>query len=312
MMETAINTTPHTEIVSHPGTNQGIRLFLKRDDLLHPVVQGNKWRKLHLQLKALRADAVPGILSFGGPFSNHLHAVAAAGQNFGFKTAAILRGSALDPNNPTLQYLEAAGMACFPVPKKSYDLGILSPDIQAITQKFPAYFILPEGGSSTLGVAGCVSIGQEIIAAFPDDKPLHVCVPAGTGCTAAGTLAGLGGRGQLWVFPAAPYGVDAEKIREYCTAAGFSADTPVECVQDYLFDGFARFSPVLHAFTSRFKQETGILLDPIYTAKMMYGVFDLLEKGFFPDQSQVVAVHTGGLQGWDGFRYRFGAALTDL
>jgi 1-aminocyclopropane-1-carboxylate deaminase/D-cysteine desulfhydrase-like pyridoxal-dependent ACC family enzyme len=312
MREFAINPTQLTEIVQHPGEKRGIRLFLKRDDLLHPSIQGNKWRKLHLLLESLRAQQIEGILSFGGAFSNHLHAVAAAGKEFGFHTLGILRGSSIDLENPTLKFAQYCGMHLIPVPKKVYDQGLESPEIQAMIQQYPNYYVLPEGGVTRLGVLGCVGIGQEILNEMQGLAPKHVCVPAGTGCTAAGTLAGMAGKGQLWVFPAAKYGVDAAKIRDLCTLADLPVYENVALITDYHFNGFANMPDDLRDFVVEFQQHTGILLDPIYTSKMMRGVFDLLEKDFFAPNAHVVALHTGGLQGWDGFRYRFGAEFIAL
>jgi 1-aminocyclopropane-1-carboxylate deaminase/D-cysteine desulfhydrase-like pyridoxal-dependent ACC family enzyme len=312
MREFAINPTQLTEIVQHPGQKRGIRLFLKRDDLLHTTIQGNKWRKLHLLLEHLRAQQIEGILSFGGAFSNHLHALAAAGKEFGFHTLGILRGSSLDLENPTLQFAQSCGMQLIPVPKKVYDQGLEAPEVQAIIQQYPHYYVLPEGGATRLGVLGCVGIGQEILNEMQELRTTHVCVPAGTGSTAAGTLAGMGGKGQLWVFPAARYGVDAAKIRELCTLADLPVYENFDLITDYHFNGFANMPDDLRVFVPDFQQHTGILLDPIYTAKMMYGIFDLLEKDFFAPNTQVVALHTGGLQGWDGFRYRFGLEVIGL
>lgn len=312
MMEFAINTTPITEILHHPGVQQDIRLYLKRDDLIHPQIQGNKWRKLHLLLQDVKQRKIPGILSFGGPFSNHLHALAAAGQSFGIQTVGILRGLSVDLENPTLKFARTCGMQCFPVGKKIYDLGIEVPEIQQIIKEFPGFEILPEGGSTVLGLLGCKGIGTEIATFLGDRAQVYISVPAGTGCTAAGTIAGLQGKGQILVFPAAPYGLDAEKIKHYCALAQVPVYENFRMETDYLFGGFADLPPTLIRFIHDFRQSTGILLDPIYTSKMMFGLFDLMTKGYFPAGSTIVAVHTGGLQGWDGFRARLGDVLIDL
>jgi len=295
------------EISQHPGSEAGIRLFIKRDDLIHPVVAGNKWRKLGLLLDRLQAEHTPGIVTFGGPFSNHLHAVAAAGNLFNIKTIGVVRGEHVDLQNPTLAYAQSCGMRLFPVSKKEYDLGESSVAVTKILQEFPDYYVLPEGGSTPLGVAGCAAIGSEILGQVPDRTPdtnLFVCVPAGTGCTAAGVLAGLQGRGVALVFPAAPYGIDSDRIKNHLRGAGYPAYENFKIIHDYIFGGFARWSADIEAFTKKFQETYGILPDPVYTAKMLYGVFDLLEKGFFSKNSTVVAVHTGGLQGWDGYNRR--------
>lgn len=319
--------SPLQLIEQHPGNKLGIRLFVKRDDLLaaqqpdlqmsegverfRHFVQGNKWRKLAPILQQVQAGQYEGILTYGGPFSNHLHATAAAGRLFGIPTAAIVRGLTVDANNPTLQFAQAASMQLHHVAKRDYDQKMLSPAVAAIQSLYPAYCHLPEGGSTPESAQNCRQLAQEILvqletAAIRKENSLVVAVPAGTACTAAGLALGLPPNIPLLVFPAAPYGVDVSTFQAFGAGIeGGHAATPT-LITDYIFGGFAVFRPELLTFARAFKIQTGILLDPLYTVKMMYGLFDLLQSGFFPEKSTVVAVHTGGLQGWEGFRQRFG------
>lgn len=292
--------SPISIIPEHPGTTAGIRLFLKRDDLIHPQVQGNKWRKVSLLFEKLQKAKVPGIITFGGPFSNYLHAVAYAGPAFGLKTVGIVRGSAADLHNPTLSDAAAQGMQLYPVSKNDYDLKEDSETVKKLIAQFPDYIIIPEGGATADGVEGCKSIITEIRnQAELHDSQLFVAAPAGTGCTAAGILVGMRPGEKLLVFPAARYGVSPDSIR---SMAGTDTSTiPLYFFREYIFGKFARPGNEIIEFAKKFHQNTGILPDPIYTSRMLFGLYDLMKKDYFPPGSTILAIHTGGLQGWRGF-----------
>lgn len=292
--------SPLDFLPEHPGLNRQIQLYIKRDDLIHPNIQGNKWRKLRPTLELLSATARPGILTFGGPFSNHIQAVAQAGSLYGIKTVGILRGLASDLSNPTLQEAASAGMDLFPIPKKEYDAALNSPVVQEIIAKFPDYTLLPEGGATPQAVESCAEISREIIEqlGLSADKALFVAVPAGTGSTAAGILKGLKEPHTLLVFPAAAYGISPEAILQ--RSGKLDTFPRMDYLTAYLLGKFAAPDPRIWAFAEHFQQKFDITLDPIYTSRMMFGLFDLLEKGYFPTKSVIVAVHTGGLQGWRG------------
>jgi len=298
-------------IADHPGQSADITLYMKRDDLLHPTVQGSKWRKLEPIIQLVQNQQYAGILTYGGPFSNHLQAVAAAGQYYGFPTVGVVRGLAANRSNPTLAFAQSCGMQLIPVTKQDYDARENSPRLHDISLQFPTYFPLPEGGATGLAVRNCRRIAEEIQQQWPVGPPqsLIVCVPAGTGCTAAGVIAGLGKAGETWIFPAVNYGVDTAIIQDYLVDYPCTTPPRFRFVLDYTFGGFAVYQPELIEFIHTFRRQTGILLDPIYTSKLMFGVFDLLEKGHFAPGSVVVALHTGGLQGWDGFQQRFGQVI---
>lgn len=303
--------SPLSLIPDHPGDNAGITLYLKRDDLLHPSIQGNKWRKLEPVIRLMQQEKHSGILTYGGPFSNHIHAVAAAGKAYRFPTVAVIRGLSADFSNPTLAYAHSCGMQLIPVTKQDYDAGAESPVLRKIIEPFADYFQLPEGGATTGAIESCSLIATEIIAQTPEAVPENrfVALPAGTGTTAAGVIGGLGKYGKAIIFPAAPHGVSENSIRSRISEV-FGENIPdFEFRTDFIFGEFASFYPELIEFVRVFHSQTGILLDPIYTAKMMWGIFDMLERGMFPDGSVVTAVHTGGLQGWDGFRQRFGVDI---
>jgi len=306
------DTSPLERIADHPGTAAGISLFVKRDDLLHPQVQGNKWRKLAPVLELVKRDYPGGIITFGGPFSNHLHAVAAAGRLFDIHTFGIVRGEHADLDNPTLRAARWNDMMLFRVSKQEYD-ACKHRMHELISPEFSQYCLLPEGGATAEGVGGCAEITREIFVQLREQgiqpsahSPLFVCVSAGTGCTAAGIVQGFGDcPGQVLVFPVVNRGFDAATVLQHLETAHTRAELEIlerrfSLVRDYEFGGFAKKSVQVLEFAADFQRQTGILLDPVYTSKMLYGVYDMLARGDFPPGSTVVAVHTGGVQGWGG------------
>lgn len=271
-----------------------IRLFVKRDDLLHPLVSGNKWRKLKYNLLAARVQGTDTLLTFGGAYSNHLYATAAAGKAFGFRTVGIVRGDELAdlPRNRTLAFCESCGMHLHFVSRADYGHRDDPAFVAQLLARFGPCCVLPEGGTNDLAIRGTAEIIPEIIAQL-GYAPDYVCCPVGTG----GTVAGL-----------------AESAPPATTVLGFlvlkavdfvlpirdrSADR-VNLITDYHFGGYARITPALLNFIRAFEERTGILIEQVYTAKMLYGIYDLGRRGYFPGGATVVAVHTGGLQGRNG------------
>lgn len=288
---------------SFPGE---VRVFLKRDDLLHPEIQGNKWRKLAPFIRGMGSNK-KGIISFGGPFSNHLHALASAGKLYSFPTIGIVRGLTADIHNPTLSHAQQCGMQVFPVPKRDYEV-LKKAGLQELYQYLSLsvakdFCILPEGGDTIEALVSCRDIAVEIMAQLPQEAGLlrYFCVPAGTGCTASGLIAGATGHAKTLVFPAAAYGVDRNSILEKLSAAGFQNNFDFEIVDGIIPGKFAQMTDELLAFCQAFFENTNILLDPIYTSKMMFKLYAMLSQQLFPPGSCVVALHTGGLQGWAGF-----------
>lgn len=309
--------SPLEAIAEHPGKKAGISLFVKRDDLLHPDIQGNKWRKLAPVLSKIKKTHPGGIIAFGGPFSNHLQAVAAAGRVFNIPTFGIVRGKHIDLNNPTLRSAWHDGMMLFPVSKQEYD-DCKHRGEELISPEFPQYYILPEGGVTDLAVESCSAIAREIFTQLRQpksqfSKPLYICVPAGTGCTAAGIVDGFGIKnGQVLVFPVVNKGFDTQNILRLLDETRLRSQGEMaelerrfSIIRDYELGGFAKKCQPVLDFVRPFEEQTGILLDPVYTSKMMFGIFDMLAKGDFLPGSTVVAVHTGGLQGWAGFKERY-------
>jgi 1-aminocyclopropane-1-carboxylate deaminase len=304
--------SPLERINEHPGKTQGISLFIKRDDLLHPEIQGSKARKLSALLPMIQQSFPGGLVTLGGAFSNHLHAVAAAGRLFGIPTVGLLRGEYADLQNPTLQFCKENGMRLQPLPKAEYD-AMKQAGASGRSNPYPDHYFMPEGGNTPEAVAACMEIPAEISTQLlPDhsDSPRYLCTPAGTGCTAAGIVAGLTQpNSHVLIFPVSSHHFNPETILRLLPA-GTDMESRFSILHDYTFGGFAKFHLPVMQFVRDFYPETNILPDPIYTAKMLFGVFDLLSKAYFPPGSTVIVLHTGGLQGWEGFRARYGEAGT--
>lgn len=289
--------------INHPAAERrGVRLLVWRDDLLHPDLPGNKARKLKYNLLAARTQGYSRLLTFGGAYSNHLAAVAAAGRLYGFETVGLVRGEKHLPLNPTLARCQADGMQLRYLNRTTYRRRAEPEFLAAIQQQFGPAYLLPEGGTNALALRGVAEMIGELRQHTDFDA---VAVAAGTGGTLAGLALGLA-EAQ---YPARAVGVAALKdagflraeIDALTQATVAQTLTNYELHLGYHYGGYAKLPPELRAFIQRFEADFGVMLDPIYTGKMLVGVLDLIEKGHFARGSTVVAVHTGGLQAWAGF-----------
>ena len=284
---------------------QGVELWVKREDLLHPHISGNKWRKLKYNLQEARQQGHHTLLTFGGAYSNHIAATAAAGKEYGLKTIGIIRGEEHLPLNPTLRFATSCGMELHYIPRDKYKLKAEPDFLEEIQQQFGNVYVLPEGGTNLLAVKGCTEIVQDIPIEYD-----YICSAMGTGGTLAGIVAGLAGEKQVLGFPALKGGEFLkQEVEELVRAYSGHTYSNWQLITDFHFGGYAKVKPELLAFLEEFRQKHHIPLEPVYTGKMLYGLFDLIRKGFFARGSRIVAVHTGGLQGNAGFRERLGLQL---
>jgi 1-aminocyclopropane-1-carboxylate deaminase len=267
----------------------GVRLLLKRDDLINPDVPGNKWRKLKYNLAEAERSGHRTLLTFGGAYSNHIRATAAAGERFGFSTIGVIRGEEHLPLNDSLAYAVRHGMRLTYLDRGTYRQQHDPAVIARLRQAFGRFYLVPEGGSNGLGVRGCAEISTEV----PDDFDV-ICCPCGTGGTLAGIALRLPSGQRALGFSVLKNGgflVD-EVIRLQREAAG----REVGCWDielGYHFGGYAKTTPELTAFIADFQRRHGLALDRVYVAKMMYGIIDLSRSGFFASGSTVIAVITG-------------------
>lgn len=282
-----------------------LTLFVKRDDLLHPEISGNKWRKLKYNLFEARRQKMDHILSFGGAYSNHIHALAAAGFHFGFKTSAIIRGEPFYANNPTLKKALAWGMELQFVTRKEYKQRAESAYLQSLQNAYPDAFIVPEGGSNRFSIRGVMETLQEI-QQQANDPVDHIITATGSG----GTLAGLvAGSAQSQLKPKVT-GIAVLKNAQYLNQeiasllqqSNINRNNNWRLQTEFHHGGYAKVPVELNHFCEQFSLQTGIPVEPIYTGKMFYGLFKLIEQGYFNRGEHIVALHTGGLQGLEGLK----------
>jgi 1-aminocyclopropane-1-carboxylate deaminase len=281
--------SPLQELADERLAGTGVQVLLKRDDLINPDVPGNKWRKLKYNLAEAGRSGHRTLLTFGGAYSNHIRATAAAGERFGFATIGVIRGEEHLPLNDSLAYAVRHGMQLTYLDRDTYrhkhDPAVIAP----LRQAFGGFYLVPEGGSNGLGVRGCTEIPAEI----PDDFDV-ICCPCGTGGTLAGIALGLRPGPHALGFAVLKNG--GFLVDEVARLQREAAGKAVGCWDielGYHFGGYAKSTPELAAFIADFQWRHGILLDRVYTAKMMYGIIDLARKGFFARGSTALAVITG-------------------
>ncbi len=269
-----------------------IELFVKREDRIHPFVSGNKYRKLKYNVIEAKKQGFKTLLTFGGAFSNHIAAVASAGNGLGFNTIGIIRGEELGEkinDNPTLKFAQQNGMQFKFVPRDVYRNKHSEIFINELKKEFGRFYTIPEGGTNVLAVKGCEDILTET-----DEQFDYVCCAVGTGGTISGLINGLKPGQQVLGFPALKGDFLQQDISKFATNSKW------ELITDYHFGGYAKINAELVAFINQFKVQNHVPLDPVYTGKMLFGIFDLIEKNYFPKGAKILAIHTGGLQGIDG------------
>jgi 1-aminocyclopropane-1-carboxylate deaminase len=270
----------------------GISLEIKREDLLHPFISGNKFRKLKYNLLQAKAENQETVLTFGGAYSNHIAAVAYAGKEQGFKTIGVIRGDELGDKiaeNTTLQFAQECGMQFDFVTREAYRLKTEPDFIANLKQKFGSFYLVPEGGTNEYAIKGCEEILTEEDAKFD-----YVCCAVGTGGTISGIINSALPHQKVLGFPALKGDFLKDEIRKFASKENW------ELITDYHFGGYGKVNEELIQFINRFYEQTGIPLDPIYTGKMVFGVIDLIQKNYFPNNSKILLIHTGGLQGIQG------------
>ncbi|KAF2337736.1 1-aminocyclopropane-1-carboxylate deaminase/D-cysteine desulfhydrase [Flavobacterium ginsenosidimutans] len=273
-----------------------ILLTIKREDLIHPFVSGNKFRKLKYNLLQAKAEIKTTLLTFGGAFSNHIAAVAYAGKEQGFKTIGIIRGDELldkIEENPTLKFAQENGMQFEFVSREEYRLKSETSYIEKLKEKFGDFYLVPEGGTNELAVKGCEEILTDEDSVFN-----YVCCAVGTGGTISGLINSSLQNQKILGFPVLKGDFLTDEIRIFAKKDNWNL------ISDYHFGGYGKINLELIEFINSFFEENKVPLDPIYTGKMVFGVIDLISKNYFPPHSKILLIHTGGLQGIDGMNIK--------
>jgi len=269
-----------------------VELHIKREDLIHPQISGNKYRKLKynlLKAKELKNDA---ILTFGGAYSNHIAATAYAGKLNGMRTLGVIRGeelAALWTSNPTLAAAHKQGMRFKFVSRTDYRKKETAEFLDKLKAEFGNFYLVPEGGTNKLAIKGC----EEILT--PKDSEFDViCCSVGTGGTLAGIINSATSSQRVLGFPALKGDFLKKDICKFVENGNW------ELCTEYHFGGYARVDEALISFINEMNQIIGIPLDPVYTGKMIYGILDMIANDYFKPKTKILAIHTGGLQGIAG------------
>ncbi len=273
-------------------TNSFISLSIKREDRIHSFVSGNKFRKLKYNLLEAKKEKHHTIVTFGGAYSNHIAAVAYACQEENIQSIGIIRGEELAfkvKENPTLQFALKCGMKLEFISREKYRTKETDAFLEELKGKYSPFYLVPEGGTNALAIKGC----QEILT--KDDADFdYICCAVGTGGTIAGIINSANKNQKILGFPALKGDFLTNEINKYANNSNFTLIT------EYHFGGYAKVNTNLINFVNQFYLNTNIPLDTVYTGKMVYGVMDLIQKKYFPNNSKILMIHTGGLQGNEG------------
>lgn len=293
-----LNSVPISPVDIPELNNFNISLFVKRDDLQHPIVSGNKLYKLFYHLQRCQQLGVKTLLTFGGAYSNHLHATAYAANQLGIQAVAIVRGEQIIPLNPTLKDCTDWGMILEPVSRQDYKLKQNSAGVKAVLDRYPNAYVIPEGGGDLLGVKGA----QKILQGVDQSQFDYIVCPCGTGTTLSGIISksqphihvvGIPVlKGANWMVEEVQTWLN--KLKDDGETAGYnnwSINT------EYHFGGYGKVTDELSDFIVDMERQYNLPLDPIYTAKCVYGILDLAKKGVLKQGSRILFIHTGGLQG---------------
>lgn len=291
-----IKPTPVIEIDSDLLTSRQVQLFVKREDLNHPTISGNKARKLKYNLSRAKAEGHDTLLTFGGAYSNHIYATAAAGAAYGFKTIGIIRGEETLPLNPTLQFAKNCGMTLHYIDRTKYRLKNSLIVMNALKKQFGSFYTIPEGGSNKDSIEGCAEMIKEVESTFD-----YYCCSVGTGGTLAGIIEGLEGKGKIIGFSSLKGEFLTVEVSSLLTTNGYEIRDNWEINGKYHFGGYAKFPKELREAMLSFEKQHGFKLDPIYTSKALLGILDMIEENKFSPESKLLFIHTGGLQGRKGF-----------
>lgn len=277
----------------------GVSLRMLRLDLIHPLISGNKWYKLRRNLDVATKQGQSTLLSFGGAWSNHLYALAAAGKAFGFKTIGVVRGELAQPLNPVLAFARQQGMTLHPVSRSDYRHKDTAEFQSHLHHQYGDFLSIPEGGGNVPGVLGCTAIVDHLAWTAPPHQR-HLWLACGTGATMAGTLGGLAENptnechvSGVCVLKGGLFLV--RQIADLISRSGLRDPGNWQIHVDDHCGGYAKTTPELLDFIMSFHSRTGIPLEHVYTGKLMFALYKGLAAGAISRGSEIIAIHTGGI-----------------
>ncbi len=281
--------TPIQEIHDPLFDKARVRVLVKREDLNHPYVFGNKWWKLKYNLEEAKRLGHKTLLTFGGAYSNHIFSTAAAARELGFESIGIIRGEETLPVNSTLTFAKSCGMTLKYVTREAYRQKTNPDFFEKLHLELGDFFLIPEGGTNTLAVKGVDEFAQTLGEEFD-----YLCCAVGTGGTLSGLISGLNSSIEILGFPVLKGGEFLKNEVENLIGSGH---TNWKLITKYHFGGYGKSTDDLSKFLHHIRSRHDLPLDHVYTAKALYGIYDLIKKGNFQVDSRILFLHTGGLQG---------------
>ena len=286
--------TPIQEIEEPFLEEAGVRLLIKREDQSHPLVSGNKWWKLKYNLLEAIKEKKETLLTFGGAFSNHIFATAAAANELGIKSIGIIRGEEKAPLNPTLAFAKENGMQLKYVSRENYRQKTDADFIEKLREEFGDFYLIPEGGTNGLALKGCEEFARQILAKIDFD---YLCLPVGTGGTMAGIIEGLKDKKKVMGFSVLKGGEFLEEeVNRFLQNRRVVTLTHWQLEHRFHFGGYGKTTATLNQFMSSQMERHRLPLDHVYTAKMLFGVLKMIAEGSFKKSTTIMVLHTGGLQ----------------
>jgi 1-aminocyclopropane-1-carboxylate deaminase len=287
--------TPILEIKWKSAEKSGVRLLIKREDLNHEFISGNKWWKLKYNVEEAVRQNKKTLLTFGGAFSNHIYATAASAYELGLKSIGVIRGEETFPLNGTLSFAKSQGMRLRYVSREEYRKKDDRDFLEAQQKLFGDFYLIPEGGTNEFAVKGCAELGLKLLSEISFD---YLCLPVGTGGTMAGIIAGLEGQKEIIGISVLKNGEFLkDEIEKFLQLNSSPFYGNWRLLTGYHHGGYAKTTKELMDFIGEMKSEHNLPLDHVYTGKLFWALNEEIKKGFFPRGSTILALHTGGIQG---------------
>lgn len=296
----SISTPPIEPLQCQLFEDSGVSVNVLRLDKGHSLLSGNKWYKLKYNLLEFQRQKELPILSFGGAYSNHLHALAAAGKILDMKTIGVIRGELPEPLNPILEFTQAQGMTLLPVSRAEYRRKQHKTFLAELEEKFGEFHLLPEGGSNALAMKGCEEIASLLDWRTSYSKRL-VALSCGTGTTMAGLISGLAKLDSdtavevMGISVLKGEGYLEREVATQLEACASTVGVSWNVNDAYHCGGYARSNAALESFLRKFEGFSELPIEPVYTGKLFYALYDQIEQGMIERDTEVLAIHTGGV-----------------